>query len=308
MVNRILIRLKIVQLVYAFYLNGNTDLEKAVKELHFSLSKAYELYNYLLLLMVAVTRYAVEKVVKKEKMNLVTHQDEELNHKFIDNRFIIQLEQNESLKEYVETNHLNWEVNADYLKYLYEQIVESDMYKEYMASKGSSYQEDRELWRKIYKNIIAKDERIDELLEEKSLYWNDDRTTVDTFVLKTIKRFDEKEKSEQELLPDFKDEEDRDYAERLFRNSILKEEDYRTLIRQNVKNWEFDRLAFMDVVIMQVALAELMTFPNIPLSVTINEYVEIAKCYSTPKSGSYVNGIIDVIAKKLQRENKIFKV
>ena len=307
MVNRILIRLKVVQLVYAFYLNGNTDLEKAIKELNFSLSKAYELYNYLLLLMVAVTRYAVDRVVKKEKMNLVTHQDESVSHKFIDNRFIIQLEQNESLKEYVENNHLNWEVNDDYLKYLYEQIVSSDMYQDYMSSDATSYQEDRELWRKIYKNIIAKDDRLDDLLEEKSLYWNDDRGTVDTFVLKTIKRFDEKEKTEQELLPDFKDEEDREYALRLFRNSILKDEEYRTLIRQNVKNWEFDRLAFMDVVIMQVALAELMSFPNIPLSVTINEYVEIAKCYSTPKSGSYVNGIIDAVAKKLQRENKLFK-
>ena len=307
MINRILIRLKIVQLVYAFYLNGNTNLEKAVKELNFSLSKAYELYNYLLLLMVAVTQYAVERVVKKEKMNLVTHNNEVISHKFIDNRFVIQLEQNETLKEYVEDKHLNWDSNEDYLKYLYEQIVESDFYKEYMTSTTSSYKEDRELWRKIYKNIIAKDERLDDLLEEKSLYWNDDRATVDTFVLKSIKRFEEREKSQQELLPDFKDEEDREYAERLFRNSILKEEEYRSLIRQNVKNWEFERLAFMDVVIMQVALAELMSFPNIPLSVTINEFVEIAKCYSTPKSGSYVNGILDAVAKKLQKDKKIFK-
>ncbi len=307
MINRILIRLKVVQLVYAFYLNGNDNLEKAVKELNFSLSKAYELYNYLLLLMVAVTRYATEKVMKKEKVNLVTHNDEPINHKFIDNRFILQLEQNTSLKEYVESQHLDWTANEDYLKYLYELIVESDYYKDYMSSPDSSYQADRELWRKIYKNIIAKDERLDDLLEEKSLYWNDDRTTVDTFVLKSIKRFEEREKSNQELLPDFKDEEDREYAQRLFRNSILKEDEYRSLIMQNVKNWEFDRLAFMDVVIMQVALAELMSFPNIPLSVTINEFVEIAKCYSTPKSGSYVNGIIDVVAKKLQKENKILK-
>lgn len=307
MINRILIRLKIVQLVYAFYLNGNANLEKAVKELNFSLSKAYELYNYLLLLMVAVTRYGVERIVKREKMNLVTHREETISHKFIDNRFVLQLEHNTALKEYVEDRHLDWTMHEDYLKYLYELIVDSDIYKEYMTSTESSYQEDRELWRKIYKNIIAKDERLDDLLEEKSLYWNDDRTTVDTFVLKSIKRFDEHEKADQELLPDFKDEEDREYAERLFRNSILREEEYRSLIRQNVKNWEFDRLAFMDVVIMQVALAELMSFPNIPLSVTINEYVEIAKCYSTPKSGSYVNGIIDVIAKKLQKERKIFK-
>lgn len=307
MINRILIRLKVVQLVYAFYLNGNDNLEKATKELNFSLSKAYELYNYLLLLMVAITRYAMEKIMRKEKLNLVAHNDEVIDHKFIDNRFILQLEQNASLKEYVEEKNLDWEVHEDYLKYIYEKIINSDIYQEYMASSESSYAEDRELWRKLYKNIIAKDDRLDDLLEEKSLYWNDDRTTVDTFVLKSIKRFDEREKSKQELLPDFKDEEDKEYAERLFRNSILKDEDYRSLIRQSVKNWEFDRLAFMDVVIMQVALAELMTFSNIPISVTINEFVEIAKCYSTPKSGSYVNGIIDAVAKKLKKEKKLFK-
>ena len=176
-----------------------------------------------------------------------------------------------------------------------------------MSSGESSYAEDRELWRKIYKFIIMKDERIDEVLEDQSLYWNDDKEIVDTFVLKTIKRFDEEQGADMELMPEYKDDEDREFAVRLFRRSILNADYYRGLISQSVKNWEFNRLAYMDVVIMQVAIAEILSFPNIPVSVSINEYVEIAKCYSTAKSGGYVNGIIDNVVKRLRSENKLLK-
>lgn len=152
-----------------------------------------------------------------------------------------------------------------------------------------------------------KDERLDEVLEDQSLYWNDDKEIVDTFVLKTIKRFEEENGTNQELMPEYKDIEDREFAVRLFRRSILNDEYYRNLISQNIKNWEFNRLAFMDVIIMQIAIAEILSFPAIPTSVTINEYVEIAKYYSTAKSGSYVNGILDTIVKKLKADNKLMK-
>ena len=149
-----------------------------------------------------------------------------------------------------------------------------------MASETSSYEEDRELWRKLYKNIIFNNIELDQVLEDQSLYWNDDKEIVDTFVLKTIKRFDEKNGAKQELLPEFKDEEDQDFARRLFRRTILNAGYYRHLISENTKNWDLDRVAFMDVVIMQIALAEILSFPNIPVSVSLNEYVEIAKLYS----------------------------
>ena len=176
-----------------------------------------------------------------------------------------------------------------------------------MALEKVTYADDRELWRKLYKNIIMKDERIDDILEEQSLYWNDDREVVDTFVLKTIKRFDPVNGANQELVPEYKDIEDQEFAIRLFRRTIMNDEYYRTLISQSIKNWEFNRLAYMDVIIMQIAMAELLSFPQIPVSVTINEYVEIAKWYSTPKSGSYVNGIIDAVAQNLKKENRLTK-
>ena len=185
--------------------------------------------------------------------------------------------------------------------------MDSDIYKEYMASETSSYEEDRELWRKIYKRIIFNNAELDQVLEDQSLYWNDDKEIVDTFVLKTIKRFEEKNGANQELLPEFKDEEDQDFARRLFRRTILNADYYRHLISENTRNWELDRVAFMDVIIMQIALAEILSFPNIPVSVSLNEYVEIAKLYSTPKSGSFINGTLDGIVNILKKENKLTK-
>lgn len=307
MINRVLIRLKIVQIVYAYYQNGGKNLDTAEKELFFSLSKAYDLYNYLLLLMVEVTKQA-NKRLNAAKNKLVPTKEELLpNTKFVENRFIAQLEVNKQLLEFSNNQKKTWENEADFVKTLCDKILESDIYKEYMASETSSYEEDRELWRKLYKNIIFNNIELDQVLEDQSLYWNDDKEIVDTFVLKTIKRFDEKNGAKQELLPEFKDEEDQDFARRLFRRTILNADYYRHLISENTKNWDLDRVAFMDVVIMQIALAEILSFPNIPVSVSLNEYVEIAKLYSTPKSGGFINGTLDGIVNSLKKENKLTK-
>ena len=307
MINRTLIRLKIVQLMYSYYQNGGKNVDTAEKELLFSLSKAYDLYNYLLMLITAVTKHALEQVERQERNNKIAHCDQVVNRRFAENKFALQLEQNKHLNEFKETNKKTWENDKDYIKDLYNRIVATDFYESYMSDEDCDYKADREIWRKIYKNIIMKDERLDEVLEDQSLYWNDDKEIVDTFVLKTIKRFEEENGNNQELMPEYKDIEDREFAVRLFRRSILNDEYYRNLISQNIKNWEFNRLAFMDVIIMQIAIAEILSFPAIPTSVTINEYVEIAKYYSTVKSGSYVNGILDTIVKKLKADNKLMK-
>lgn len=307
MINRTLIRLKVIQLMYAYYQNGGKNMETAEKELLFSLSKAYDLYNYLLMLIVAITRYDIQQVEHKEEMNRVAHIDEKVSRRFCDNQFAMQLESNIQLQNFKNNSKKSWDNEIAFIKNLYEQIVASDIYTEYMALETTDYNVDREFWRKIYKNIVMKNEELDDVIEDQSLYWNDDREIVDTFVLKTIKRFDPKNGEEQELVPEYKDVEDREFAQRLFRRTILNDEYYRELISRSVKNWEFNRLAYMDIVIMQTAVAELLSFPQIPVSVTINEYVEIAKWYSTPKSGSYVNGIVDAVAKRLKKEGKIAK-
>jgi N utilization substance protein B len=307
MINRVLIRLKIVQIVYAFYQNGGKNLDTAEKELFFSLSKAYDMYNYLLLLMVEITKQAERKQSAAKSKLLPTAEELYPNTKFVDNRFIAQLEVNKQLLEFSETQKKTWENESEFVKSLCEKIMDSDIYKEYMASETSSYEEDRELWRKLYKRIIFNNEELDQVLEDQSLYWNDDKEIVDTFVLKTIKRFEEENGAKQDLLPEFKDEEDQDFARRLFRRTILNADNYRHLISENTRNWDLDRVALMDIIIMQIALAEILSFPNIPVSVTLNEYVEIAKLYSTPKSGSFINGTLDGIVNALKKENKLTK-
>ncbi len=307
MINRVLIRLKIVQIVYAYYQNGGKNLDTAEKELFFSLSKAYDLYIYLLLLMIAITKYAEERILAGKKKLKPSPEDLNPNMKFVENRFILQLEKSEQFSYCVAKQKKNWNNEDDLVRSIYEKITASDYYQEYMANEYRSYTEDRELWRKIYKNLISNNKDLDVVLEDQSLYWNDDKEIVDTFVLKTIKRFDIKNGAKQELLPEFKDKEDQEYASRLFRCTILNADYYRHLMTENTKNWDLERIAFMDQVIMQIAIAEILSFPNIPISVSLNEYVELARAYSTPKSPAFINGILDSIVNQLKKDNKLIK-
>lgn len=307
MINRVLIRLKVVQILYAYYKNSGKSLKAAEDEVFFSLSKAYDLYNYMLLLMDGITQYAADRISFLSMKLRPTESDRNPNLKFVNNRFVAQLRENAQLLKFAEKSKLNWIDNSDFLRRMLDKIEASDIYNEYMNSGLSSYEEDREVWRKLYKAFVFDNEELDALLEEQSLYWNDDKAIVDTFVLKTIKRFDENEGASQQLLPEYKDIADMDFARKLFRAAVTNAEEYRALMSGSSKNWDMSRLAFMDVVIMQVALAELMTFNDIPLSVTLNEYVEIAKHYSTAKSGSFVNGLLDTISKKLRENGRIEK-
>lgn len=306
MINRELIRLKIVQLTYAYYQNGNRNIDNAEKELMFALSKSYHLYNYLLELIVAVTREERHRV-EIGMQRAQREGTEEPSARFAYNKFAVQLEENKSLTEFVEDQHLTWEDDIESVRKLCDQIEQSEIYKEYMESEEDSYDVDRELWRKLYRVLIENNEDLDSVLEEKSLYWNDDKEIVDTFVVKTIKRFDPANKSDQELLPEYDDTEDRDFALKLFRSSILNAEVYQGYMSEISRNWDLRRLAYMDLVIMQIAIAEMLNFPNIPISVTINEFVNLAKLYSTPRSSGYINGMLDAIARNLSNEGIMLK-
>ena len=306
MINRDLIRRKIVQLTYAYYQNGNNNMDNAEKELLFSLSKAYDLYNYMLLLVVAVTQEAR----KRYDVDMARSQREGIpapSQRFAFNRFAVQLEENKMLGEWIDAKNSSWDENVEFVRKLYVNITNSEIYQEYMEAETVSYDDDRELWRKLYKYFIMENDDLDALLEEKSLYWNDDKEIVDTFVLKTIKRFDPANKSDQELLPEYKDAEDRDFARKLFRATILNADQYQRYMSEASRNWDFSRLSYMEVVIMQIAIAELVTFPGIPATVTINEYVDLAKLYSTHRSGGYVNGMLDNITRYLIENGVVLK-
>lgn len=306
MINRELIRIKVLQLTYAYYLNGNKNIENAEKELMFSISKAYDLYNYLLSLIVTITQEERLRVdIATQRAN--RESSEKPSTKFVNNKFALQLESNNMLNAFLENQKQTWKDDIEYVRRLCNMIEESVYYQDYMQSSDNNYEEDRELWRKLYKAIVLENQDIDSVLEEKSLYWNDDKEVVDTFVIKTIKKFDQVNGAEQELLPEFRDEEDKDFARKLFKASILNSDQYQSYMRNASRNWDFSRLAYMDIVIMQLALAEMLTFPNIPVSVTINEYVNLAKLYSTPRSGGYINGMLDAIARYLVENNLLLK-
>ena len=298
MINREIIRTKIVQLTYAYYQNGNKNIDSAEKELFFSLSKAYDLYNYLLALIVAVTKEARRR---NEVLTARAQREgtEPPSQKFTLNRFALQLEENKELNEFVSTLKHTWSDDQEFVAKLYELIESSEIYQAYMASTDDNYDTDRELWRKIYRTLIQNNSDLDAVLEEVSLYWNDDKEIVDTFVLKTIKRFNEQNGVKQELLPEWDSDEEKDFARKLFRSAILNADEYQRYMSEASRNWDFSRLAYMDVVIMQIAIAEMLTCPSIPVSVSINEYVDIAKLYSTLKSGGYINGMLDAIARHL---------
>ena len=306
MINSKLIRVKIVQLTYAYYQNGHHNMDTAEKELLFSLSKAYDLYNYLLGLIVAITQE------ERRRVDIATRRAEREgtetpSQRFAFNKFATQLEENKQLNLFMEDKKMSWENDVEAVRKLCDQIEQSPLYQEYMMSDAEDYETDRELWRRIYRTLIQGNEDLDAILEEKSLYWNDDKEIVDTFVLKTIKRFDPANKADQELLPEYDDTEDREYALKLFRSTILNADTYQRYMSETSRNWNFSRLAYMDVVLMQIAIAEMLTFPNIPISVTINEYVDLAKLYSTPKSGGYINGMLDAIARHLVDTGRLLK-
>ena len=231
----------------------------------------------------------------------------EPSQKFVLNRFAIQLAENIQLNEFMSTQKSGWDENASFVSSLLEKIEQSDIYQDYMNSTDDNYDADRELWRKLYRTFIQDNDEIDSILEDMSLYWNDDKTIVDTFVLKTIKRFDEQNGAKQELLQEWDSEEEKDFARKIFRAAILNADEYQRAMSEASRNWDFSRLAFMDIILMQIAIAEMMTLPNIPISVTINEYVEIAKFYSTPKSAGYINGMLDAIARNLVESGRLAK-
>lgn len=304
MINRVLIRIRVVQIVFAHSQNDTIDIKKAENELLFSLQKSYDLYHYLLSLLVVLTDLYERRVDTKKAKLLPSQEDMNPNTKLLENKFILQLRENLQLTEYLNDRPFDWYNHDSYTRNLLDTILASDVYKEYVSSEENSYDADREFWRKVFKHIICTSEELYILLEDESLYWNDDIEIVQSFVLKTIKRFEEQTEASQELLPMFKDESDREFAVKLLRESLFNGKEYRDSIDKYTQNWESERIAMMDMVIMQIAVSELINFPSIPISVTLNEYIDIAKVYSTNKSASFINGILDAVVKEL-KENKI---
>ena len=308
MINRVLLRIKIIQILYSFYKGEGKSMPLAEKELFHSIERTYDLYFHLLQLSVEITNYAAQRIDSRRNKLRPTDEDLNPNTRFIDNAFIRQLATNIQFNEYLSNQKLSWANDSEIVKSLYEKVIASDFYSDYMNAESVDYASDKDIWRKIYKKILLQSEDLDSSIEDQSIYWVDDIELVISFIIKTIKRFDQSNGIAQPLLPMFKDEEDAEFARKLLRGVITNGDKYRELIDQHTRNWEIDRIAYMDILIMQVAISEIMDFPTIPVNVTFNEYIEIAKNYSTEKSGTFINGVLDNIVNLLKKENKLIKV
>ena len=282
-------------------------MNRTEKELHFNIEKAYDLYHYLLLLLIDVILYAESRIEIARNKRIPTQEDLHPNTRFIDNRLAEQLRNNEQLLRYVDQHKLNWANHPELIKEIYNRLSESEEYADYMKEEDSGYAEDKRLVTFLYTHIIFSSERLDSILEEQSIYWNDDLEFITSMIVKTLKKFKEEDGPKKPLMDLYKNKEDRDYVVKLFRQTILHRDEYVEYIKKNTRNWDLERIAFMDILIMQTAIAELVAFPSIPIKVSLNEYLEISKFYSTSKSNVFINGVLDKVVMQLKEEKKIVK-
>lgn len=286
-----------------------TALRNAESLLEASLDKAYELYHSLLMLPVYITRLESERIEDAKAKYCPTPEDLNPNMRFVDNRFVQAIEEHPEMQEYASKHDVSWESEYYLLKKLLELIKESEYYKAYMENENSTLASDCEFWRTILKNVVFPSDTLAEALESKSIYWNDDLAVMGTFVLKTIRQMATTGNRETALLPKYKDEVDARFGKELFEGAVANREEYRSYIDRfiNGSQWDPERLALMDIVILITAITELINFPSIPVPVTMNEYVEIANYYSSPRSGQFINGVLYNIANYLKEEGKLTK-
>jgi len=309
MLNRRHLRIKILQALYALEQSIEKNTSKFEKDLFFSIEKMYEMYIFLLLLMVEIREVAEQRLEENKKKRLPTEEDLNPNTRFVNNRFIKQLVANKALKSLSEKQKINWGGQGEMLRRLYKSIHETDEFHEYMELKKATYEADKEVVIRLFKRHLINDENLQDFFEEKSIFWVDDLDLVASMTLKTLKSFEEDSDDLHPLLPLWKESDDeREFVKILYRKAIAHRDEHMELIKSHADNWEVDRIALMDTILMNMALTEAREFNQIPIKVTLNEYIEISKYYSTPKSKTFINGVLDKLFAQLSEKGEIKKV
>jgi N utilization substance protein B len=297
-----------MQALYAFFQSDNTDIAKGERELFREIDKIYDLYILQLALLAELKHVAEVLIADAKNKKLPTKDDLNPSLKFVENKFLIQLNENIHLKREMNNRRIHWNNEFELTKKIYNGIRASEDYQQYMSDDDNSYKNDRDFIIKAFREYMADHELLNHFYEEKNLYWSDDVYIVNPNVIKTIELFTESSTPEQELIPLYKDkEDDEQFAKELFRQTILKDSDNKQLIADKTKNWEIERIAMMDILLMKMAITELVSFPSIPVKATLNEFIEISKTYSTPKSKIFINGILDKLIVDLKQQGKITK-
>lgn len=307
MISRRIIRTKALHTLYAFYSSSERSISNTEKELFFSIQKTYDLYHLLLALGIEVKKCAAERIeINKNKLR-PTEDDLNPNLRFVNNAIIQKLEENVHFNEYLTDNKLGWINSIDMVQKLYRFMVDTDIYDEYMSAEESSFEQDKKFIEKFFTRILLNFEDLFSELEEMSVYWNDDIDFTISIISRTLKKFKPESSEYTRLLPMFKDDEDREFAKELIRKVLINHKEYNNIIKDNLKNWDIDRIAFLDIIIMEMAVTEFLEFTAVPTKVSLNEYIELSKRYSTSRSSTFINGILDKILKELKKDDRIKK-
>ncbi len=309
MLTRRHIRVKVMQSLYSMGQTQSDNLEKEEKFLLFSIDQMYDLFLINLQLLIEIRKHAEDFLAKSQKKYLATSEEKNPNTKFVNNEVLLSLEKNVQLKEEIDRKKLNcWELDSEYVAILWKSIKESELYSDYMSTKMSSFREDKDFLLDVFKEVIAPNDKLYEYIEDKKLTWIDDLPIVNTAIIKMLRKVKASHDQDKALPNLYKDQEDKVFAIDIFRKTVLNGAEYAKEIDGKTPNWDQDRIAELDKAIIKMAICEFVKFPSIPVKVTINEYLEIAKEYSTPKSSIFINGILDKISKEYQESGKLNKV
>lgn len=306
MLNRRHLRVKVLQSLYAFFQSGEKDLNKGEKELLFGIGKIYDLYLFQFSLLKELVYAAENYFEEKKNKKLPLPEDINPNKKFLDNIILSGIYNCESLTSLTNERNISWKGQEELVRKLLHQVIDSEIYAKYINNDNLTIEKDLNFVIDIFLDKICTSELLHSFYEETSIYWLDDWEMVNIMLVKTLKLFD-KDTGELKLMPLYKDPEDKVFARELFKRTILNSEEFDPMISKRTKNWDIERIAMMDIIIMKMAITELLKFSEIPVKVTLNEYIELSKMYSTPKSKIFVNGVLDKLVEELQKEQKINK-
>lgn len=302
------IRIKVLQTLYAHFRSDNDNYIAAEKELFYSINKMYDMYLFYLIIFDELVNLAKQRIEEGKIKRLPTEEDLNPNLKFVENKLFELLHNNSALKEKTKQRKINWVGEQDVLKKLFKEVRESLEYHEHMQTRTSNFEEDKAFAVKLFKKTIANFEPLQQLFEEKSVYWVDDIDLICSMVIKTLKQFNENSTEFEPLLSLYKEDDDEEeFAKTLVRKTIVHDAENSKEIDERTKNWEMDRIAAMDIILMKMAVTEAKEFTQIPLKVTLNEYIELSKFYSTPKSSLFINGVLDKIFADMKKSGEIVK-
>ena len=309
MLTRRHIRVKVLQSIYALRQSNNPDLEKQEKFLFYSIDQMLDLYALSLQLLVEMRKADRKFLITSQQKHLATSEEKNFSTTFLDNKVLDLIEQNENLSSYIENKKLNyWELDGEYVTLLLKELRAKDFYIQYIQKQSTSFKEDQDFLVSLFKKVIAPSDKYYEYIEDKRLTWVDDFPIVNTALAKMLSKISEKNVSTI-LLPElYKNQDDKQYAKQLFTKVVLNDEKLSQEIEGKTPNWDKERIAEMDMIILKMGISEFLDFPSIPVRATINEYLEIAKEYSTPKSSIFINGILDKLVKEFESSKKLNKI